>query len=199
MKHTFKVGALLGVLLIMTALSGNSIFAQNNLLADFEGIWFFEKAEYLERPLPLMDYEVKQTIKDVEDLYAFGDCYQNAVTRIDVFNENFANFFCLYNTFDGTYYFPNNPPDAYDKQVRFIYGEPEPENEDIPVEDSAAKVEEMRRYEYKPKIPTTECLFEFIDAHTIGIILEKTCWENGTMKEGAIRCILKRDLGKNNH
>lgn len=197
MKHTFKALLLVGVFYLIPVLSGNNLLAQNNLHADFEGSWIFEKAEYLERPLPQMDYEVKQIIKDVGDLFAFGDCYQNVVTRIDVFNENSAYFFCLYDTFDGTYYFPNNLPDAYGRQVRFIYGEPE--NEDIPVDDPAAEAERMKRVELKPKAPTTECLFEFIDKHTIGIILERPCWENGAMKVGAIRCILKRDLGQNNH
>lgn len=211
MKQKTLKALLAGMSLAVLFLSTTNMHARNeNALSGTEnevsfeliGRWLFEKAEYMERPAPLADYQAKYTIEHQENLYAFSHCYQEAVIQMDVLNEALVNIICLQNSFSGTYLFPDNPPVSYGKQVRLTCENSGREREEHSAVDFATDEQDDTANEWNgtphPMLQI-EYRIEFIDAHTIGILLERPCWENGATKTGAIRCILKRDLEPNTH
>jgi hypothetical protein len=185
MKQTFRALWLTGVALVFSTLMSMSEKPQEDFRRKFEDIWVFEKAEYLERKSLNAPLLVKQEVKKVDDLYAFSDCYQAAVVRVDVLNQDIAVFTCLFTPYVGDYRFPNDLPASYGKQVLLFFGNPEKMGEETPVEGM------------KYDAPEFMYQFEFVDVDTIAIMIENACWENGATKHGAVKCFLKRESSKN--
>ena len=145
-----------------------------------EGIWEFEKAEYMERQSQHQGYQVKYTIENEENLYALSACFQEVVSRAEFYGEESAIFTCLFGAYVGNYEFPVNPPHTFGEQAPMIFGNVDTIGKESPFEG------------LKFNAPQIDYRIEYIDAGHIALILEKSCTETSGLIEGAVRCILKK-------
>ena len=70
---------------------------QNPLLT---GFWIFEKAEYMEQASSGQNYQAKHTIDHKDNLYAYGNCFQEIATRFDL-NGDYAKIETLFASYIG--------------------------------------------------------------------------------------------------
>ena len=162
----------------MSPLLGINIYAQINPFWETEGIWIFEKAEYLEKTSPTQDYQVKFTMNKEDELYSLEQCYSNLVKSAS-FHGNIATMECLYTKYYGKYVMEEIGVSA-EKQIHLIVGDPE-----------------ELGLEYAPDIkfnaPGLNYLIDKLNDDTIRITVENICHEEAAVKYGAVRCILKKN------
>ena len=101
MKHTFKA-LLLGVFFLFPALLGFGVFAQSTLTSEYEGIWEFEKAEYLEKETPQGRYLLKETITDVDKLYPLEEKFFY-IPKTILITDGLAEVTCSFGVYTGKY------------------------------------------------------------------------------------------------
>ena len=146
---------------------------------NLSGMWIFERAEYMERSSLSQSYQVKHTINNVEDLYAYSNCFQELVKRADI-QGDIALLETLFAPYIGRYSLLM-PLTSYNKQVMMQFGNEEDLGKDSPLPD------------LKFNAGGTQYLAEIIDENAIGITLERTCYEEGVFTQSAVRCIMKRE------
>ena len=163
------------ILALLLLLLSQGAFAQIKI----EGIWAFERAEYLERSSSEQSYQVKHGIEHWEDLYAYSNCFQDAVKGAIIDREE-AIIETLFTPYVGKYFLMTAPSDG-SKQIVMQFGG----NEDIG--------KDSQIFDMKYSAPGIMYWVEIIDDNTIAITLRKICSEEGVDTQSAIRCIMSKD------
>lgn len=152
--------------------------AQANGYSDIEGVWVFEKAEYMERSSPQQPYQVKQVIQTVEGLDLFAQCYPEAVKSLSVSEvvivESPFSFYCGRGTL-----FPLDNSQGR-KNILLIGTDEEENGKESPIPGVFFNAQGLTY------------LAEIIDDNTISLTLEKNCMNGTGQTEGALKCILSR-------
>ena len=178
MKHLIKI-LLFSSLGLTFAFMGISADAQNNTLATIEGAWVFEQAEYMEKPPSTQSYQVKHTINNKENLYAYSNCFQELVMSVDFYG-GVAKTETLFTPYIGKY-FLLSLPSSDNKQMMIM---------------QVGSFEDIGKDSHIPGMkfnaPGFRYLVETIDENTIAITLEKTCFEEDVFKESAVRVYYKK-------
>lgn len=175
MKRLFKALLLTAVLLHVSELRGQD---PDNPYTSLNGIWNFEKAEYLERTSPAEAYQIKQEINTIEDLVVFEKCYSQAVIQI-----SFEDIVMVYSPFTRycgrvtfvTFRFPEG-----DKTMMTVGCKDDELDKETQIPDVFFNIIELTYW------------IEKIDEETIAITCEASCREDSIKKDGAIRCIMKK-------
>ena len=178
MKRLFKALLLTAVLLHVFVLRGEDGYSGQNPYTQYDGMWEFEKAEYLERTSPTGSYQVKQEINTREGLVAFEACYSQAVTQI-VFGD-IVMVHSPFTLFCGRASFATFLSPEGSKTMMRVGCEDDELGKESPIPGLFFNTIGISYW------------FEIIDEDTIAITCEALCMENSVMKDGAIRSILKK-------
>ena len=175
MIRTLKALWLGGVLFVVQSLT-MSIFAQNPIYTEWEGVWEFEKAEYLEKDSPQGIYIVKQTLTDASELNALDNDYHYLVKMLTVESE-LAEVVCPSRIYTGKYQI-SELTSGNESYFLLTIGSIEEENLD-----------------YYGRILNAMGLHYRLDKwgdNQIAITREGVIHEGSGVIHGAVRCILKK-------
>jgi len=160
------------------AFSKNNGIPPINSLTEFEGIWTFEKAEYLERKSNTDDFQVKFLIKTTDELEALPTCFHQSVKKITI--GEIAYIDCPQTFYCGRATIVTFQEPKGEKKLLTVGLVPEDLGKESPIAGIIFNIIGLKYW------------IEKVDDNTIAMTLDTICTENSVEKNAAVKCFLKK-------
>ena len=190
MNKTFNALLLCVIILCIFDLRGSNVSSQQPSFKDledewvslknFEGEWFFEKAEYLERTSLNQDYVVKYEIKNPEGFDNLASCLHYAAKRISI--NQITQVVCPFASFCGHGHIVTVNEPKGDRYLLVIGADAEELDTETPIPGLFYNITGLDYW------------IEWIDDETIALTKEAYCIENEVGTYSAVRSILKKNI-----